>query len=47
MTTENEIDEIIQAYEHEIKRLHEGIKSYLLRYLPEELEHHELKELIE
>jgi hypothetical protein len=31
----------------EVKRLREGIKAYLLRYLPEELEHHELKELIE
>jgi len=31
----------------EVLRLREGIKAYLLRYLPEELEHHELKELIE
>ena len=37
----------------EVKRLREGIESYLLRYLPEELVRedgviiHELKELIE
>ena len=31
----------------EVLRLRDGIKAYLLRYLPEELEHHELKELIE
>ena len=40
-------DNLVPLLLAEVKRLREGIKAYLLRYLPEELEHHELKELIE